>query len=104
MSTKAEFLQVRVSRSEKRALARAAATAGLSVSAFVLARALPPDGTAFARACDRLKSAAEPQAVFATLHDLLATLDAAAFEALPSPALERATFEEIAHGCVVMRA
>ena len=93
MSTKAEFLQVRVSKSEKRALARAAASAGLSLSAFVLARALPPDDGGFARACERLKTAAEPQLVFASLHDALASLDPEAIGALPVPALELSSFE-----------
>ena len=93
MTTKAEFLQVRVSRAEKRQIERAARAAGVSLSAYVLSRALPPGDGGFARACERLLGASEPQLVFATLHDILAALDGEAISALGAPALDVASFE-----------
>lgn len=93
MATKGGFLQVRVTRDEKRRLERAARAAGLSLSAWVLARALPPGDGGFADACDRLARATDPQPVFATLHDLLATLGADAIAALPAPALAPRSLE-----------
>lgn len=93
MATKGGFLQVRVSRAEKRQLERAARAAGASLSAYLLSRALPPADGGFVRACERLRDAAEPQLVFATLHDILAALPGEAISALGAPSLDVATFE-----------
>lgn len=93
MATKAEFLQVRLSRAEKRALAKAAEGAAMTVSAYVLARCLPTADDRFARACAHLRASTEPTFALAGVHDVLASLAAEALTTLPAPALAAASFE-----------
>ena len=53
-AAKSEQLQIRVSKAEKAAIRRAAARAGLDVSAYVLARVSPPAAAEFAQTVARI--------------------------------------------------
>jgi hypothetical protein len=85
---KSEHLQIRVGRGEKAELARRAKAAGMSVSAWVLGRALPPKASTFQRLVEQLRNATDPSFVLASLNDFLAALGA---DELPS-AVESAPF------------
>lgn len=74
MSTKSSQIQIRVSAREKRALEKLAEGAGLSVSAYVLRRALPSARLRFGELTEALADEAERPFAFAELNDLLATL------------------------------
>ncbi len=89
-SLKSEQLQLRVSRREKDAIARAAAQAGMDMSAYVLSRVLPPLAAQFrdlAAAC----AGPAPRHALAELNTFLAGLTAGglreAADAPPSPGL-----------------
>jgi uncharacterized protein (DUF1778 family) len=73
---KTEQLQIRVSKAEKSAIQRAAARAGLDVSAFVLERVRPRQGEAFAEVVARAGQGQERFAL-AELNALLTGLTAA---------------------------
>jgi uncharacterized protein (DUF1778 family) len=72
-STKTEQLQIRVTRSEKESIQRAAARAGLDVSAYVLGRVSSPAAEEFARLT---AATGQPEAsyAFAELNGLLTRL------------------------------
>lgn len=89
--SKSEQLQIRVARGEKAELKRRAKAAGMSVSAWVLQRALPPKDREFRRLVQQLGVASDPSFDLASLNDFLATLSAdelpSALEAAPSTKL-----------------
>ena len=67
-------LQIRISRSAKARLERAAAAAGKDVSSFVLDTVLPPQREEFERIVRALRDEQRRAYVLAELHDLLAAL------------------------------
>ncbi len=71
MAAKSRQLQIRVSPQQKAELRRRAAAAGLDVSAYVLARALPPQPDRFARIGRALRRDADRRFALAELHDFL---------------------------------
>lgn len=75
-------LQIRVSKGEKALIRRAAAAAGLSMSAYALSRLLPPQKTTLQEYVQQLTNAKEAAYVLAAIHDLFCHSTAAAFEAL----------------------
>ena len=77
MSRKTEQLQIRVTPLQKQALKRRARRAGLDVSAYVLARALPTASVRFAELLAELRRADQPRFTLAAIHDFLAGLGAA---------------------------
>ncbi len=79
MPAKSQQLQIRVSAREKAQLKRRAHAAGLDVSSYVLARALPPESERFTAILRAAAHAPSPRFALAELHDLLASLSAAAF-------------------------
>jgi hypothetical protein len=74
-SVKSEQLQLRVSRREKSAIQRAAAQAGMDMSAYVLGRALPPSAERF-RDCAAACAGEAPSYALAELNSLLSGLTA----------------------------
>ncbi len=80
MGAKSEQLQIRVSREQKAALRRLAREAGLDVSSYVLARAIPHARVRFAEAVETLGSGGEHRFALAEVNDLLARLTAAQLE------------------------
>lgn len=89
MGTKTEWLQIRVAPLEKAALRRRARAAGLDLSSFVLARALPPAPARFAGLLDTLRGPAERGFVLAELHDFLVACPPSGFaEAVAEAALD----------------
>ena len=74
---KSEFLQIRISAQQKRALRVAAAAAGQDISSYVLARALPAARARFAALVRQLPREAEQRFVLAELNDLLTGLTSA---------------------------
>lgn len=72
MSAKTAWLQIRVAPSQKAALRRLARAAGLDLSSYVLARALPSAATRFTQILDALRSTEERGFVLAELNDFLA--------------------------------
>lgn len=72
MGTKTAWLQIRVAPSQKAALRRLARAAGLDLSSYVLARALPSAATRFTRILDALRGTEERGFVLAELNDFLA--------------------------------
>ena len=80
MARKDSQLQIRVSGEEKVAIRAAAQRAGMDVSAWVLARAMPPAGRRFRELVEALDDAAPSSRRFtlAALNDLLSGLPAAA--------------------------
>jgi len=74
-AAKTEQLQIRVTRTEKVALQRAAARAGLDVSAYVLGRVSPPVAGEFARLA-RAAGQGEGRFALAELNSLLTRLTA----------------------------
>ena len=81
MAPKTRQLQIRVSAREKARLKRLAAAAGMDVSAYVMARALPPRGARVEALLRALAAADEDSRsyVLADLNDLLAELTPAEF-------------------------
>ena len=80
MAGKSEQIQIRVTAAEKRRLRQLARSAGLDVSAFVLARALPPAQERFQRAVSALKVEADRRYVLAELGEMLAPLGSGELE------------------------
>lgn len=76
MSAKTEQVQIRVSSAEKAALRERAAEAGMGISAYVLARALPHHGYRFAELVQALEGVARSDRsyVLAELNDFLSGL------------------------------
>jgi hypothetical protein len=83
---KTQQLQIRVGAAEKAELRRRAKAAGMGVSAWVLARALPENAKTFQRIIQRLP-APQPSYVLAELNDFLTQLSgnefASAVESAP---------------------
>jgi len=88
MSTKTEQLQIRVTAAQKAALRARAEAAGMDVSSYVMARALPKAADEFEGILRGLANERERAAWFAELERLLLSLGAPAFVA----AVERADF------------
>ena len=78
--TKSTQLQIRVSESQKAALRRHAERAGMSMSDWVLSRALPRASETFQRLLGSLARADRRGYVLAELNDLLTGLSASEFE------------------------
>jgi uncharacterized protein (DUF1778 family) len=76
---KTEQLQIRVSETEKAELQRRAQAAGMSVSAWVLARLLPAKAAVFRALLHQLAATEQSSFVLAELSDLLAELSAVEF-------------------------
>jgi uncharacterized protein (DUF1778 family) len=74
MSTKSSQIQLRVSPPQKAALQRLAREAGLSVSAYLLSRALPPARLRFDELVRALARQEERRFALAEINDLLAGL------------------------------
>ena len=77
---KSTQLQIRVSGTQKAALRRLANRAGMSMSDWVLRKALPPLSETFQGLVDALSTAKKPGYVLAELNELLSQLTAAEFE------------------------
>lgn len=75
-SSKTSLLQIRVSPQEKRAIARAARTAGMDMASYVLARTLGSNERRAEDLLARLNKEASSRFVLAELYDLLAPLGA----------------------------
>ena len=74
MSRKTRQLQIRVTVAEKRGLRARARAAGLDLSAYVLARALPDAGVRFRELVGMLADDATRRPALAEIHDLLASV------------------------------
>lgn len=72
-------LQIRVAPAQKAALRRLARAAGMDVSAYVLARALPAAAERFAAALDALRGEDQPRYALAELNDVVTGLGAGEF-------------------------
>jgi len=79
-NTKSSQLQIRISESQKAALRRQAKRAGMSMSDWVLSRALPPLSETFQDLLGALFSAEKPGYVLAELNEWLARLSTSEFE------------------------
>lgn len=79
MATKSEQLQIRVTAQQKAALKRQAAAAGLDVSGYVLARALPAPSSRFASLVQAL-TVPDYRFALAELNDFLAACPPILFE------------------------
>lgn len=79
MSAKGSQLQIRVTAQQKALLRQRARAAGLGMSAYVLARALPAPVDRFGPLVRNLATAEEPRLILAELNDLLAGLTPAEF-------------------------
>jgi uncharacterized protein (DUF1778 family) len=86
MGSRSEWLQIRIAPAQKAALRRAAAAAGLKVSAYVLARVLPAAQARFADVLRALREAEDRRFALAALNDFLASIAPAEF----AEAVERA--------------
>ncbi len=71
MSAKTRQLQIRVTPAQKAALKRQAAAAGLDVSSYVLARALPNERGRFVALLRQLREESERRYALAELNDFL---------------------------------
>lgn len=71
MSVKSLQLQIRVTPRQKAVLKRAAASAGLDLSAWVLSRVLPQEGDRFRELLGELAKDVDPRFVLAELNDFL---------------------------------
>jgi hypothetical protein len=71
VAPKTEQIQIRVTPQQKAALKRHARRAGLDVSAWVLARALPQEGDRFRLAIDTLRGPVDSRYALAELNDVL---------------------------------
>lgn len=80
MAGKSEQLQIRVTREQKARLRDLARRAGLDVSAFVLAQAMPAISEKFQRAVASLRHEAEQRYAWAELSEILTPLGAAELE------------------------
>jgi hypothetical protein len=110
MGKKTEQLQIRVTTAEKQAIRRRAAAAGVDVSAYVLARALPPGGARFGQIVRALEAAGDERRsyVLADLNDFLSELSPGELrEAVGQGVVERlSNFEQnyvaamVEHACV----
>jgi uncharacterized protein (DUF1778 family) len=89
MQAKSEHLQIRVTPRQKAALKRHARAAGVDVSTFVLARALPPEQDHFAELLRALRDDHDSRFALAGLHDFLVACPTSAF----TTAVERITFD-----------
>jgi uncharacterized protein (DUF1778 family) len=91
MTTKDNQLQIRVTAPEKAAIRSAAERAGMDVSAWVLARLLPPARERFRELTDRLaREPSQRRFTLAALNDLLTDTPAEAFrDAVSEPPTER---------------
>jgi uncharacterized protein (DUF1778 family) len=78
--SKAGQLQIRVSAAQKRSIQRAAERAGMSMSAWVLARLLPTAQQTFQDWAARIAAAPQPGFAFADLLEWLGPMDAREFE------------------------
>ncbi len=87
MAARTSQLQIRVTAQQKALLRQRARAAGLGMSAYVLARALPAPADRFGPLVRDLATAADPRMVLAELNDLLAGLTSAEF----GPAVATAT-------------
>lgn len=74
MPARSDQLQIRVTTAEKAAIKRRARTAGLDVSAYVLARALPDVDARLAGVLAALRDDSSRSYALAEFHDLLAGL------------------------------
>jgi hypothetical protein len=74
MSAKTRQLQIRVTASQKASIRRLARGAGQSVSAYVLSRVLPAEGSRFAEILFALRRDEDQRFALAELHELLAGL------------------------------
>lgn len=79
MNAKTQQLQIRVTPRQKALLKRRANAAGLDVSVYVLARALPPEADRFAQLLRSLAFEASPRFSLAELNDFLTACAAALF-------------------------
>ncbi len=77
-------LQIRVSPREKAMIIRAAKQAGMSMSAWLLARALPPKKLKFRELLDGLRNDEHNRYVYAALNDLLTELSPSMFREVVS--------------------
>jgi hypothetical protein len=85
-NAKSAQLQIRVSPAEKAAIRRAAQRAGMEMSAYVLARVLPPSARRFQELTEACADAGRARFALAELSAWLATLAAAELhEAVASP-------------------
>ena len=75
-------LQIRVSPQEKAMIVQEAGRAGMSMSAWLLSRALPPLGLTFRRLVEALKDDDRNRYVYAELNDLLVDLPPGMFDAV----------------------
>jgi len=80
MSTRSQQLQVRVTPEEKATLKRLARAAGLDVSSYVLARALPDARLRFETILAQLGDAPDARYVLAALNDFLTSISASELE------------------------
>lgn len=77
--SKSQQLQIRVTSAQKSALRRLAGRAGLDMSSYVLARALPQAGARFRELVGALTREENMRFTLAALHDLLAEIAPAEF-------------------------
>lgn len=82
---KAAQIQLRVGSADKRELQRRSKASGMSLSAFILAKALLPKGDTFQDLLDNLAHAAAPSFALAALSDFLGNLVAAEFHSSLGP-------------------
>ncbi len=80
MSSKSEWLQIRVTPEQKRALKRAAREAGTDMSSWVLDKLLPREADRFQALVARAVDAAERRFALAELADWLRALPPGAFQ------------------------
>ena len=90
MAPKTDHIQIRVTPREKTRLRRLATGAGMDLSAYVLARALPDTGRRFAVLVDDLMRTEQPAFPLAELHDLLTGAAPIEFSALVASGLPAA--------------
>jgi len=108
MAAKSEYLQIRLTPVQKRRLKRLAAGAGLDVSSYVLARALPSSQARFEAVLGSLQNGEEDSYALASLNDLLADLGADELRetvaggdvAHLSPLLQNYVAAMVEHACV----
>jgi uncharacterized protein (DUF1778 family) len=98
---KTEQLQIRVSKSQKAALQRAAARAGLDVSAYVLARVASPAAEEFARVT-RAAGEGEERFALAELNALLTRLTGAELQEAIAGGLPRELTPQLANTLAAM--
>ncbi len=80
--TKSAQLQIRISPSRKAEIVRQAQAAGMSVSAWILAKALPPKRKVFQRLMEDLAQGENTSATLAALNDLICSVDGGEFAAV----------------------